>query len=142
MRREPIVQLGAKASQFGLDPLFVLLPGFLFARQIGVRDAIHGILPVLRIEGRKQHRLQSVVFLLSDRLELMVMTPRAMRGQPQQRRRGHLHRRLERRSPVDLKGLWFLHADVGPVLPVPQEMRGDQQLNGLGSRRRPRSKLR
>ena len=80
MLRQPVVQLGANPSQFVLDPLLVLFPRLFLTRQVGVSDAVLGIHPVLRIEGRKEDRLQPVVLVLSDRFELVVVTPRAVRG--------------------------------------------------------------
>ena len=76
--------------------------------------------------------MELVVFLLRDRLELVVVAFGALERQPQQRRADDLHGALEHRDLVDADLVGVAVALAGAVLAVAEEMGRDELVDDRG----------
>ena len=129
MTGQPLDVFAPQAGQFRGQSLFVRLPPLAFPWQERVHRPVLGVDPVLGIERREPDRLELVVLPLRDWLELVVVTAGAVHRQPQECGERDLQARLERRATIDLERFRLLHANVGPVLAVPQKVRRFEQLD-------------
>ncbi len=92
---------------------------------------------MLDIERRIQDRLEPVVILLGDRLELVVVAAGALDRQPQERRADDLSRPLEHGVLVGADLVRVAVALARAVLAVAEEMGRDQLIDRFGRRARP-----
>ena len=123
-------------GDLGVDRLIVRFPSREFVERAGDHDPLVWIDPVLDVERRVKDRLELVVFLLRDRLELVVVAFGALERQAQQRRADDLDRALEHVVLVDADLVRIAVALAGAILGVAQEVSGDQLIDRLGWRTR------
>lgn len=129
IRGKPSVELTPQLSLFGVEPLLVRLPRFEFAGQVGVNDAIVWLHPFLDVERRVKKRLERIVILLRDRLELVVMTLRALDRQAEQAGADDLHRGFERVIAVGADLVRVAVALARAILAVAKEVSGFEQFD-------------
>ena len=134
IRRLPRLELALQFRELRIQLLLRRLPRFEFTGQVRVDDAVVWLRPLLDVERRIEHRLKRVVILLRDRLELVVMTLRALHRHTQQAGPDDLHRRFERVVAIGADLVRIAIALAGAVLAIAKEVRGFEQLDDLGRR--------
>ena len=101
MLLDPLTDLGLALSDRGLGLRELGLPLLKFTGKAGVNETVVRLDPLLGREGRDEDGLKTVVVSLSERLELVIVTLRALNRQAEQSRRDVLHRRLDHGVTVD-----------------------------------------
>ena len=130
-------QLLLQASDLGVDLLLLGLPRSEDGRRRGLDHAIVGLDPLVEVERRRQDRMELVILLLRDRLELVIVAFRTLEREPQERRADDLDGAVEHGNLVGADLVGVAVALARSVLSIAEEMRGDELIDDLGSDRDP-----
>ena len=136
--------LGLPARQSGTGLGFAVFPatlgrqpGLVFTAQRCLDDPVVGLHPILDGKGGIEERLQGIIVLLGDGLELVVVALGALNGQSQQARPDDLLAGFQRIITIHTDLVRIAVRFTRAVLTVAQEMGRLQQLPNLRSHRIP-----
>ena len=137
-----MLDLPARQSCTGLG--FAVFPATLGRQPVGVftaqrclDDPVVGLHPILDRKGRIEERLQGIIVLLGDGLELVVVALGALNGQSQQARPDDLLAGFQRIITVHTDLIRIAVRFASTILTVAQEMGRFQQLPDFRSHRIP-----